>query len=147
MLETRILDIIRDNLGDRKDRYELPPKVFIAMRGEFAEYDEANAALTNRFPVVEDYLNPYGAMLGGMVAAAVDNTIGPLSMLVAPPNVTRRMELKFSNPITTEMEFILVKATFLERDGGWLKFKAEVRDQQGKLLAKARATHWIVEDM
>jgi len=34
-------------------------------------------------------------MQGGMIAAAVDNTIGPLSFLVAAPNVTRRLEMKY----------------------------------------------------
>ncbi len=100
MLDNSIMEIIRGRLGDRKDDYELPPPVFTYMQGEFLEYDPERGVLTNRFPVLEKYLNPYGAMQGGMVAAAVDNTLGPLSMLVASPNVTRKLELKYSNPIT-----------------------------------------------
>ena len=146
MLHTRIMDTIRAKLGDRKDEYELPPPVFAAMHGEFLEYDQVNNVLINRFPVLKDFLNPYGTMQGGMVAAAVDNTLGPLSMLVAPPSVTRRIEVKYSNPITTDLEFIIVKATFLERQDRWLRFKAEVRDPGGKLLARAKSLHWIVEE-
>jgi len=33
-----------------------------------------------------------------MVAAAADNTLGPLSVLVAPPNLTRRMEITYARP-------------------------------------------------
>lgn len=146
MLHDRIMDIIRGKLGDRKEEYELPPPVFTSMHGEFLEFDQKNGVLTNRFPVLEEYLNPYGAMQGGMVAAAVDNTFGPLSMLVAPPSVTRRIEMKYSNPITTELEFIKVKATFLRRESRWLRFKAEVRDPSGKLLARAWSQHWIVDE-
>ncbi len=146
MLHTRIMDIIRAKLGDRKDEYELPPPVFTTMHGEFLEYDQENKVLTNRFPILKDFLNPYGTMQGGMVVAAVDNTLGPLSMLVAPPSVTRRIEVKYSNPITTDLEFIIVKATFLERQDHWLRFKAEVRDPGGKLLARAKSLHWIVDE-
>jgi acyl-coenzyme A thioesterase PaaI-like protein len=140
------MEIIRGRLGDRKDEFELPPPVFTHMQGEFLEFDQENGVLTNRFPVVDKYLNPYGAMQGGVVAAAVDNTFGPLSMLVAPPSVTRKLELKYSKPITTDLEFITVKATFIERDDRWLKFKAEVRDPQGKLLARAWSQYWIVDE-
>jgi len=146
VLHTRIMDTIRAKLGDRKDEYELPPPVFATMHGEFLEYDQGDKVLTNRFPVLKDFLNPYGTMQGGMVAAAVDNTIGPLSMLVAPPSVTRRIEVKYSNPITTDLGFITVKGMFLERDGQWLRFKAEVRDPGGKLLARAKSLHWIVDE-
>ena len=68
----------------------IPPPVFTSMQGEFVDFDLEEGILVTRFPVRQDYLNPYGAMQGGMVAAAVDNTLGPLSMLVAPPNVTRK---------------------------------------------------------
>jgi acyl-CoA thioesterase FadM len=67
-------------------------------------------------------------------------------MLLAPPNVTRRLEMKYSRPVASDLEAITVKAKLLERTGRWLTFSAEVRDPQGLLLARARAVHWIVED-
>jgi acyl-CoA thioesterase FadM len=81
-----------------------------------------------------------------MVAAAVDNTLGPLSMLLAPPNVTRRLQMKYSRPATPDLEYIQVKGRLLEHKGRWLTFSAEVRDQEGLLLARARAEHWIVDE-
>ena len=140
-----IMEVLHDRLGDRIDEFMLPPPVFEFMRGEVLDFDPDSARLKVRFPVLEDYLNPYGAMQGGLVAAAADNTLGPLSMLVAPPNVTRNLDMKFSHPVTPDLEYIIVEARLQEQDGRRLKFSAEVRDQGGQLLARARALHWIVE--
>jgi acyl-coenzyme A thioesterase PaaI-like protein len=140
-----IMEILQARLGDRIDEFNLPPPVLDYMQGELLEFDAHSAYLKIRFPVLEDYLNPYGVMQGGLVAAAADNTLGPLSMLVAPPNVSRTLEMKFSHPATLDMENIIVEARLQERDGRRLKFGAEVRDQSGRLLARARAVHWIIE--
>jgi acyl-coenzyme A thioesterase PaaI-like protein len=140
-----IMEILQEKLGDRIDEFIIPPPVFDYMRGEVLDFDPGAARLKVRFPVLEDYLNPYGVMQGGLVAAAADNTLGPLSMLVAPPNVTRKLDMKFSHPVTPDLEYIIVEARLQEQDGRWLKFSAEIRDQEGKLLARARAMHWIVD--
>ena len=145
MLPEAIMTIIHEKLGDRTEDYMIPPPVFTSMQGEFVDFDLEEGILITRFPVRQEYLNPYGAVQGGMVAAAVDNTLGPLSMLVAPPNVTRILEMKYSRPVTPELESITVKAKFLDRDGQLLYFRAEVRDMDGKLLARAKATHWVID--
>jgi acyl-coenzyme A thioesterase PaaI-like protein len=145
MVHRAIQQFIHEKLGEKKDQFLLPPPVFETMEGEFLDFDPEEKSLKTRFPVLQKFLNPYGSMQGGMVAAAVDNTIGPLSMLVAPPNVTRRLEMKFSRPITPDLEFILVEARLVEAKGQMLTFRAEVKDLKGKGLAKARAFHWIIE--
>jgi acyl-coenzyme A thioesterase PaaI-like protein len=141
-----IAKAIQQRLGDRLDEFLIPPPVFVAMQGEFLSFDPEGGTLTTRFPVLQEHLNPYGTMQGGMVAAAVDNTLGPLSMLLAPPNVTRRLQMKYSRPVTPDLAYIRVKAKLLERKGQRLTFSAEVRDQDGLLLARARAEHWIVDE-
>jgi acyl-coenzyme A thioesterase PaaI-like protein len=145
-LDSAIIDILRSRLGDRIDAYAFPPPVFAAMQGEFLGFDLDVGSLTARFPVLESYLNPYGTMQGGMVAAAVDNTLGPLSVLVAPPNVTRQLEMTYSRPATLEMGYIVATARLLERGGRRLFFKAEVRSPEGLRLARAKAVHWIFEE-
>jgi len=146
MLSDVIMEIINERLGDRIEDYMIPPPVFTSMAGEFVDVDLEAGILETRFPVRQEYLNPYGAVQGGMVAAAVDNTLGPLSMLVAPPNVTRKLEMKYSRPITPDLEFMIVKAKFMTREGQFLHFRAEVRDLEGNLLARAKATHWVIEE-
>lgn len=144
MSEKKILDTIHHRLGDRVDEFLIPPPVFKTMQGEFLDFNDQDGILKTRFPVLEKFLNPYGTMQGGMIAAAVDNTFGPLGMLVAPPNVTRRFEIKYSRPITPDLEFITVLARLMKRTDRWVDLIAEVRDPSGHLLAKAKARHWIV---
>ena len=116
------------------------------MGGELLEFNAEAGTLTARFPVRECYLNPYGTMQGGMMAAAVDNTLGPLSVLVAPPSVTRHLELTYSRPATLDMHHIIVVARLLERIDRWLEFRADVRSIEGRRLARAKAIHWIVDE-
>ena len=144
-LPPAIAEAIKERLGDRMGEFLIPPPVFLTMRGEFLAFDAQAGVLETRFPVLEEYLNPYGAMQGGMVAAAVDNTLGPLSMLVAPPNVTRRFQIKYGRQVTPDLEYVTVRGRLLERKGRWLTFSAEVRDPEGGLLARAQARHWIVD--
>jgi acyl-coenzyme A thioesterase PaaI-like protein len=145
-LSSAIMDVLRDKLGDRMDEYAFPPPVFVAMEGEFLELDLDAGSLTAQFPVLESYLNPYGMMQGGVVAAAVDNTFGPLSVLVAPPNVTRQLEMTYSRPTTLDMGTIVVHARLHERRDRWLFFRADVRSREGVRLARSKAVHWIMDD-
>ena len=140
-----IMEILHHKLGDRIGDFLLPPPVFDFMSGELIEFDQQAACLKIRFPILDTYLNPYGVMQGGLVAAAADNTLGPLSMLVAPPNVTRHLTMKFSRPVTPDLEYIVVEARPKERDGRWLTFNADIRDQAGQLLARAQALHWLID--
>jgi acyl-coenzyme A thioesterase PaaI-like protein len=146
MSENLIMDMIHRKLGNRVHDFLIPPPVFSTMEGEFIQYDSEKGILLTRFPVSEKFLNPYGSMQGGMVAAAVDNTFGPLSMLLAPPNVTRRLEMKYHRPVTMDLEFISVEARLVGRSGRWLDLAAEVRDPSGNLMARAKARHWILEE-
>lgn len=126
-------------------RLEMPPAVFLAMKGEIMSIDLNNSLLQCRFPVLNEQLNPYGTMQGGMISAAIDNTIGPLSMTVAAPNVTRKLEIKYLNPIDKNIDFIYIKASFLAKKKRFLYFEASVQDAEGSIIyALAKATHWIV---
>ena len=138
--------ILRERLGEKIDEFLIPPPVFELMQGEFLFIDLDAEQIKTRFPVLAEYQNPYRIMQGGMVAAAVDNTIGPLSFLVAPFNVTRRLEMKYSRPIEQDIKYMFVEAKVKARQGRKLTFTATVRDEDGILLARGQAFHWIVED-
>ena len=145
-LSLEIIEILRGRMGDRVHEYAFPPPVFVDMQGQFLELDLEAGLLAAQFPVLERYLNPYGTMQGGVVAAAVDNTLGPLSVLVAPPNVTRRLEMKYSRPATLEMGHIVVQARLLDRRDHWLYFEADVRSPEGLRLVRAKAVHWVIDE-
>jgi len=137
--------VLRQRHGSRLDGCLLPPPSFISMQGEILAFDEQAGTLSVRFPIQESQLNAYHTLQGGFLAAAVDSTFGPLGLLVAPPNVTRRMELTYSLPATLEMGSIQVHARLTSRSGQMLELSADVRDPQGKRLARAKATHWIIQ--
>lgn len=138
--------ILQEKFGEQIEDYLFPPPIFMTMRGELLHLDVENGSLTARFPILEGYSNPYGTMQGGMIAAAVDNTLGPLSVIVAPPNVTRTLEMKYSKPVKPEMEFIVVQARLSERKDPQLFFTAKVTSPDGHKLATCKAVHWIIDN-
>jgi acyl-coenzyme A thioesterase PaaI-like protein len=140
-----LINILQEKFGERMTDFLLPPPVFLAMQGELLEIDVKNATLRARFPILESYRNPYGTMQGGMIAAAVDNTLGPLSVAMAPPNVTRTLEMKYSQAVRPEMGYIVVEGRLVERADPKLVFEARVTSPDGQKLATCRATHWIVD--
>jgi len=136
--------LIEATLGEDKEKFLLPPPVYETISAEVVEVDAKRGELKLRFPMLKRYLNPYGTMQGGMIAAAIDNTIGPLSMLVAPPNVTRSMELEYFKPVLGSLPHILVHARLSERHKRRLVFEASVLNPDGEELAAARAVHLVV---
>jgi acyl-coenzyme A thioesterase PaaI-like protein len=146
MSDPSIIELIYQRLGEEKNRFLIPPPIFSTMGGEFISFDPKIGVIKTKFPVLDTFLNPFGSMQGGMVAAAVDNTFGPLSMLVAPPSVTRRIEMKYSRPVTPDLQYITVEGKLVNRDDRMLTFQADVRDLSGNLLAKAKALHWILDE-
>jgi acyl-coenzyme A thioesterase PaaI-like protein len=120
---------------------QIPPPIFLDMEAEFVAYNALAQTLTVRFPVQPRYQNAMGYMQGGMIAAAVDNVIGPLSFMVAPPNVTKTLEMTYLRPIPPSLEAIIVEARLLAVEGRELLFAAEVRREPDTVLAKALARH------
>ncbi|HKJ27314.1 MAG TPA: PaaI family thioesterase [Anaerolineales bacterium] len=143
-INEKMMQLLKERLGERVSEFMFPPPVFTTMEGEFVAVDPDAGTLTARFPVRQRDLNPYGIMQGGMIAAAVDNTIGPLGVLVAQPNVTRSLEMTYSQPVRPAMGEILVEARLVKREDRWLHFAADVRDGDGARLARAKAVHVIV---
>ena len=109
------------------------------MEGEFIAYEEGGP-LRVRFPVRERYQNPVGFMQGGLITAAVDNTMGPLSYLVAPPGVTTELATSFLRPVTPRTAYIEVEARVVARAGRQLYLSAQVFNPDGGIVAVSRAT-------
>ncbi len=132
--------------GDLK----LPPPVFDAMQTEVLDYrpgaaeTHVGAVMVARFPTLEQHQNPMGHMQGGMIAAAVDNVIGPLSYLVAPPSATSQLAVTYLAPVTPDLAFVEVTARLTHRQGRQLVFEATVMAPDGKTLAVAHATQTVV---
>ncbi len=124
---------------------QLPPPIFADMAGEFVDLDMAAKTLMVRFPVQARYQNPMGTMQGGMIAAAIDNAIGPLSFMVAAPNVTKTMEVTYLRPIPASVAEITVVAAFAGQNGRELTFVADVLRGDGAKLATARSVNVLLK--
>ena len=124
---------------------DLPPQCFVDMAGEFVLFDEESKRLTARFPVLERYQNPLLTMQGGLIVAAIDNTVGPLSWLIAPPSVTTQMNTSYIRPVTRDDDYILVAGAVDEITRRQLFLSARVTNPAGKLVAVCHATCAVIQ--
>lgn len=124
---------------------ELPPKIFIEMEGEFVDFVEGES-LTVKFQNKEKYMNPFGFMQGGIIVAAIDNTISPLSYVVAPPNVTKEICTSFKRPVKKDHKFIFVKASVVKKTSLDIILQAEVTNEIGKIVAIGTANCMFIKE-
>ena len=131
-------------LGEKIDEFTLPPPSFTVMQCEVIAYDKEKKSLITKLPVLEQWSNPYGTMQGGMIDAAIDNAAGPLSLLIAPANMTRSIETKLIKAITMDIEYIYVKAELIEEKKRRLTFIVNVEDAEGVVYASSRIVNFII---
>lgn len=122
---------------------QIPPPCLLDMQGEPVEYVEGQS-LAMRFPVLARYQNPIGHMQGGFIVAALDNTLGPFSYLIAPPSVTTSLNTQYLRPVTPEMPHITCHAKLVERTRNQVFLAGEVRDDAGRVLVMCQAVCQIL---
>ena len=122
---------------------QIPPPCLTDMQGEFVEYVEG-LSLSARFPVLPRYQNPMGHMQSGFIVAALDNTLGPFSYLIAPPSATASLNTQYLRPVVAGMPHIYCKAWLVERTRNQLHLAADVRDPDGRVLALCQSTCQIL---
>jgi acyl-coenzyme A thioesterase PaaI-like protein len=140
-----VTELFSKVLGEKIENFELPPQSFSVMQAEIIDFNMKEKMLITKIPVLKSWANPYGTMQGGMINAAIDNAVGPLSMLVAPLNFTRTMESKFIKPVTSDLETIYVLASLIEEKKKRLTFDVIVMDDMENVYATAKVVNWIVE--
>ena len=139
-----VIELFQKVLGAKIDNFTLPPPSFTVMQCEIIEYDKENKTLITKLPVLEQWSNPYGTMQGGMIDAAIDNAVGPLSMLIAPPNMTRSIETKLIKAITMDRAYIYVKAQLVEEKKRRLTFEVSVSDKSHEVYATSKVVNFII---
>jgi acyl-coenzyme A thioesterase PaaI-like protein len=81
---------------------------------------------------------------GGVLAAALDDTLGTLLLLLRRPAVTAKLEVNYRRPAFVERDYVLEAWT--ERiDGRKLHLAAELREPDGEVVADATALFLVVE--
>ena len=139
-----IAELYQKMQAENTDALLLPPPSFTVMKSEIIDYSQSSRSMTVRIPVLEAWLNPYRTMQGGMINAAIDNAVGPLSLLVAPVNMTRTMETKFLKPITIAVGHIYVKAVLNEIRKKRLIFNATVEDVNGDVFCRSKVVNFML---
>jgi len=139
-----IYPLFKKVLGDKVDDFTLPPPSFEVMQCEIIEYDESQQSIIMRLPVLAQWSNTYGTMQGGMIDAAIDNAVGPLSLLIAEPNMTRSIETKFIKAITMDVEILYVYVRLIERKKRRLTFESTVEDVSGEVYSRAKVVNFIL---
>ncbi len=144
MKKIDLIKLYTEVLGEKVKDYNLPPPSFEIMQCEIVKYNKDKKFITIKVPTLESWLNPFGTMQGGIIMGAVDNAVGPLSLLVAPMSMTRNIESKLIKPITMEVEFIYVTATLFEQKKKRLIFDVVIKDKDETIYTKAKVTNWII---
>lgn len=130
---------------DVLEKLVLPSPISYVLGVELLEFDEAVPSLRCQYPVNDDHRNPYGYLQGGILAALMDNTIGILGLLVAPPSVTTQFNISYIRPVTPQEQMAWVQATVTERTRRMLFFSATASNSAGKTLAQAQAVQQITD--
>lgn len=138
-----LMEQMKRVLPDEADDLLLPPPVFTEMGGEIIDFDAETPLLKARFPVDARFLNPMGVVQGGVLITLLDNTIGPLSLLIAPPSVTTQFNTSFLRPASPDIDYLTVTARLTERTRRQLFFSGYVQSPNGQKLVLAQAVHVI----
>jgi uncharacterized protein (TIGR00369 family) len=101
-----------------------------------ADADKEFCRLT--FPVTDLLRNPQGALHGGMMASAMDISMGHLVAKVAGPGATIEMKVQFLRPVMAGT--VTVEGSFTRRGRSLSFMESKLFAEDGKLAAHATAT-------
>ncbi|QGU00068.1 hypothetical protein SYNTR_1474 [Candidatus Syntrophocurvum alkaliphilum] len=117
------------------------PNCFQTMNAEFLKYvpDESISVV---LPVLEEHLNPGGAMQGGFITAAFDNVFGPLAQLTLQSFgvATIMLSTNYHRPIFSG-DNIKITAEVKMKGRTMIHMIAEAYNNEGKLIATANTTY------
>lgn len=126
------------------ENVNIPPNSFLEMEGKIVEYNKGKS-LVCVFPILEKYTNPMGYLQGGILSALFDDTVGPLSYLIAKkPVVTTGFNVQFIRGVKPG-EHLIIKAESISKTNSTILFQAEAFNDKGKLVAIMTSHNYIIE--
>lgn len=84
-------------------------------------------------------MNPFGFMQGGILVAAMDNTISPFSYVSVSPSILKEITTEFKRPVKRDEKYIDVAATVIEKTSSYILLQAEVLNEKGRIVARSLA--------
>lgn len=121
-----------------------PPPAAVLLGWELVAVDPEAGTVEMSFSATEQFLNPFGAVQGGLLAAMLDDTLGPALVATLGPGEsapTTDLHVQFLRPARPGR---LVGRGRIVRKGGDVGFLAgELVDESGEVVAVATATAQI----
>jgi uncharacterized protein (TIGR00369 family) len=121
-----------------------PPPAAVLLGWELVAIDPEAGTIETAFEATEQFLNPFGMVQGGLLAAMLDDTLGPALVATLGPGVsapTTDLHVQFLRPARPGR---LVGRGRIVRKGRDVGFMAgELVDASGEIVAVATATAQI----
>ena len=121
-----------------------PPPAAVLLGWELVAVDPEAGTVEMSFTATQQFLNPFGAVQGGLLAAMLDDTLGPALVATLGPGEsapTTDLHVQFLRPARPGR---LVGRGHIVRKGRDVGFLAgELVDETGEVVAVATATAQI----
>jgi len=97
-----------------------------------------------RFALGVNYAGGGGFVHGGIIAVVLDEAMGKLSRLSDEKAVTAEMNIEYRKPVAVHQPIVV--EGWQEEEKGRNRFRvAEIRDEQGNLLARGKGRFVVVD--
>jgi uncharacterized protein (TIGR00369 family) len=118
-----------------------PPPAAGTLGWELVAVDPDAGTIEVAFTASEDFLNPFGTVQGGFLAAMLDDTLGPALVATLGPGQsapTTDLHVQFLRPVSPGRLVGRGRVVRKGRDVGFLS--GELVDEAGTIVATATAT-------
>jgi uncharacterized protein (TIGR00369 family) len=123
----------------REDRQEFGSFFFSRLLGIEVSY--GNESCTVTFEALETMFNPQGTLHGGILATAIDISMGHLLHHVAGAGTTLEMKVQYLAPVTAGL--VRCEGSFLRKGRKFFFLQSRAWRHDGELVAHATST-WTV---
>jgi uncharacterized protein (TIGR00369 family) len=118
-----------------------PPASARLVNWRFAGFDEATGVLSSTFEATEAFLNPVGLVQGGMLAAMLDEAMGPVAAAVSRgATLAQTLEMKISFMRAARAGTIHGEGRILQRGRDIIFLEGKLYDSDRRVIAIATAT-------
>jgi uncharacterized protein (TIGR00369 family) len=118
-----------------------PPASARLVSWRFVGFDEATGVLSCAFEATEAFLNPVGLVQGGILAAMLDEAMGPVAAAVSRGSLlAQTLEMKISYMRAARMGTIFGEGRILQRGRDILFLEGRLFDSERRIIAIATAT-------
>ena len=122
-----------------------PPPAAVTLGGQLVAVRPEQGEIEVRFEARPEFVNPFGAVQGGFLAAMLDDTMGPALVATLGPGDTAptlELSVQFLRPARTGP--LIGRGRVVHRGSGVAFLAGELSDEEGAVVATATATARIL---